>query len=549
VNPESFNKVLNRLDSLEARIQKIEAGASLKTGPDLPSFENSKETNLIRKKTMGLRNSLNKNIAEENKSHFLGYVGAACILMAAILLIKLSIDSGWLTPYRQCTFALILSIVLIIFPFLNWFSDKSYISLLPAIGIAGLHLTTYGAVFFHKLLDPTLGIFSISLIGILSLGMLVKLKEENYAIFAILGTYLGAFFFHQSFSQLLYMVIYLLIWDVAFTIFSIKLKNRLIIAICAYLALGLVSFFGGIKGLSNVDLNFNILMIQFFQFTIFALGTVLFSIKNKMPLTSKEAWTFFPLILFFYGQQYYFINRLSDVWANYFSIGFSVFLLFIHSVAKKKLKDNTVDSGGVVYTACSLFFLHSVFILTMNDFSRLIFSFFVILILMFFQHILANDKKFRGTLAVMAFIIIYAYSSILLGTNHISYEWGLFFGFVFALIGLIFSMSKDHSKSNVVLNLAHAQAFVSIFRLKQYFGYFAIAPLWISYAFSILFWAFKKRDIEMANSAIPLVALGVARFLFFDFSKLDGREQIISLLVMGSLIFAGGYLYRKIKRA
>ena len=136
--------------------------------------------------------------------------------------------------------------------------------------------------------------------------------------------------------------------------------------------------------------------------------------------------------------------------------------------------------------------------------------------------------------------------SILFRSSDINFNLMLFFGFVYGAIFLFSSKFLDTSKSNLILNLEHAQIFVSLFRLKKIIGYFAIAPLWITYAFGILFWAYKRKDINMANGAIPLVVIGLFRFLVFDFSKLSGGQQILYLLVMGILIFACGYLYRKV---
>ncbi len=545
-----LNEILNRLKKLEKRIDTLE-----KTKVEFPKSNIPEKSSAIEKPKPSMKfNTQVKPVfqthptSSKKESHFLGYVGSACILLASILLIKLSIDSGWLTPIRQCILASIFAGGLVALPFFTLLKEKSYTSLLPALGITILHLTIYGAVFYHKLLDPTLGLLSVSIIGLLSLWLLTKLEEETYAVLAIFGTYLGAFFFHKSFSQLSLMGLYLIVWDIAFSLFSINLKKRLIIAVSSYLALGLVAFFGMVKEINDPDLNSKIIIIQGIQLTIFAIGTLLFSLKNKLRLTEKEAWAFFPVIIFFYGQEYYFLDQISENWATLFSIGFAVFFLSIYSLAQRKLQQKELDSGGVVYTTCSLIFAHSIFIVQMNDFARVIFSFGLTLLFGIIHKKIIDNKNFIGLIVVSGLILLYSYLTVFFGVSQVNFEFLLIFGAIFGAIFLILSNKIRGSMSNLTLSLGHAQVFVTLFRLKKLIGYFAIAPLWIAYAFGILFWAKTTKDKDMAKGAIPLILIGLGRFLILDFSELRGGQQVLSLLIMGALIFAGGYLYRKAVR-
>ena len=546
MSSDGINSVLERLDRIEQRLAKIE-GIKPSSNEPLPASPHT------RQKTTKTRPGINPRKKEELKlpkqekkeSHFLGFVGAACILLATILLIKLSIDSGWLTPIRQCMLAAIFGFSLISIPFSISHQDTSYLSILPAIGVAALHLTTYGAVFYHNLMNPMLGLLCVSIIGIISIWLLAKLNEESYAVLAIVGTYLGAFFFHSSFSQLIIIAGYLLVWDLAFAIFAIKLKKRSIIIVASYLALGLVALFGMLKS-TNTDLNTKIFIIQIIQFAIFSLATILFSTKNQTKLSENEAWNFFPVLSFFYGQEYYFLQQISENGATLFAILFAIFLLFIHSFAKKRVKGNQLKSGGVVYTTCSLIFAHAIFIVEMNDLFRLLFSLALILGLALKGKTFSAQKSLNGSINIAKLIIFYAYVSVLAGSSQVSSNQLLVFGFIFGLLPIFAAKYLERSKVNLILNLGHIQMFVALYRLKSFIGAFAIAPLWITYAFIILFWAYRRQDKTMATGAIPLVVTGLGRFLVFEFSELTDGQQVISLLVMGALIFAGGFLYRKI---
>jgi hypothetical protein len=287
------------------------------------------------------------------------------------------VDSGWLTPSRQCAIAILIACTLIVLPFFMKLKDKAYSSFLPAIGITILHLTTYGSVFYYNLLDPSWGIVAISLIGIFSLWLLVQLEEDSYSLLAIFGTYLGIIFFHESFRNILTVALYLLVWDVIFCLFAIKAKRRSMIAISSYLAFILVAIIG-IADKYSTNLNYHILTTQTLQFAVFASAVVIFSIKNKMKLTAKEAWSFFPVIILFYGQQYFFLNQISENAATLLALAFALILLLIHHIAQSKIKDLELDSAGMVYTVFSIIIAHAIFIVELNDFFHVTFSILVI---------------------------------------------------------------------------------------------------------------------------------------------------------------------------
>lgn len=476
---------------------------------------------------------------------FLGYIGIACVLLASVLLIKLSIDSGWLTPIRQLILASVIASSLIIVPFFNYFEDKSYISMLPALGVSILHLVVYGAVFYHNILPPLFGVLCISLISLLSLWLLTKLEQEGYAALAIIGTYTGAFFFHEAFSQLSYMALYLILWDITYSIFAINTERRNIIVISSYLSLGLVTFMGLIKISGDSVLLSQVLILQAIQFVIFSIGTSLFTLKNKSPLASKEAWAFFPVIIFFYGQEYYFLDMKSELYATIFSLLFAAFLLVIYIIADKKLKGKSLESGGVVYTTVCLIFAHSIYFLQFNELTKVIFILVLVPLLAFLKDKLESNNNFRGARVVLIGIFLYAYMSVVTGFGAISLPLLILFGSIFGAYGVRLATSIKHDISSLILYLAHIQVFLSIHRLAEYIGDFTIAPLWVAYAFVILYWSLKKKDKDMAKGSILLFLVPLGWFLIIDFEKLKGLERVASLLIMGGLIYTGGYIYKK----
>ena len=84
----------------------------------------------------------------------LGWVGSTALVLAAAYLIRLAIDTGWLTPLRQIVFAVLGGAVLIGTGFTLRSADRRYAGLLPAGGIVILFLSVYGAHLRYGLIGP-----------------------------------------------------------------------------------------------------------------------------------------------------------------------------------------------------------------------------------------------------------------------------------------------------------------------------------------------------------------------------------------------------------
>jgi hypothetical protein len=550
---DQLNLIIERLDAIESRLAKLE-GTNQTPKRALPTMTRSTELEAASEtKEAPLRKFINKSVPYEkrtdlhpskkkNSRNFLGMVGVACILLASLLLIQFTIESGWLTPFRQLILAGLFGSSLIAIPFFTQFEDKKYISQMPAMGVIVLNLVIYGAVFYHEMMGPFVGLICLSGVSLLSLWLLSKIEEDLYAALSIIGTYLGALFLSDAFEKITMLGTFLLVWDVTFVLYAINLKRRQMIAITGYLALGLVGFLGLTARPSEL---YQVIVLQFFQFFIFAKGTSLYSTLNKQILTAKEAWRFFPIIIFFYGQMYYFLDQIKHMYATIFAIGFAAFLFGIYKLAKREL-DQTLESRDMVYTTITLIFAHAIYIAEFNDGMRMITIFVVLALFTGFKDKIENTTLPRGVKIIIGILILFAYIAVLFE----EYRWGatslMIYGTLFGVFGLMMRGALSGSKSALVMYMAHAQMVTSIWRLKEFIPEVYIAPLWILYAFVILVWSVKKSDELLAKGAIPLVVVGLGRFMLFQFFDLGTMQKIVSLFVMGGLIFAGGYLYRKV---
>lgn len=479
---------------------------------------------------------------QSEPTNLLGILGVGCLIVAMILLIKFSIDSGWLNPHRQVLLAAVFGASLISIPFFIGSNDKSYVSLLPSAGIVVLHLTIYGSIFLHHIIDPVMGLWLIWAVGMLSLWLLSTFNEDIFAIFAIAGTYAGSYLLKDSFVDVSKVAVHIILWDLVFATFAIKLRNRSLISIAAYFSLGLVVFFAFSMDTLTVDAARQIATIQLIQILIFAVATGVYSVSNKLILREREAWMLFPVFIFFYGQEFYFLNWINATYATLFSLAFAVVILGIYGLARMRLGKAHLESSSAVLTFVSVMVFHSVYFVMLDDLGKLFFGLFVILNFAFFKEAI-NSPAMVGTKVLSLLIAGYSMMLILANPGTFTDAQGLMLGLAYAtaLLG-----GYKASKNIILVSVANVMVVVAICRLGTIIGESWVGPICVAYGFGCLIVALKDSDKLLARAALPVMVFAIGRFLIFNFGSLAPGPRIVSLLVMGALIYGGGFVYRKI---
>ncbi len=119
----------------------------------------------------------------------LGWGGAAALVLAAAYLIRLAVESGWLTPMRQVAFATLGGLAMIVAGFVLRGMNRQYAGVLPAGGVAILFLCIYGAHLFYGFIDPASATAAVVLVCLLSLWLCRVFESDLYALFAVAGSY------------------------------------------------------------------------------------------------------------------------------------------------------------------------------------------------------------------------------------------------------------------------------------------------------------------------------------------------------------------------
>lgn len=527
---EQLNELIKAINNLDHRLKVIENQVGVQAPRPASSVETTPPPLPRQEKT------------EVKSGNLLGIIGVGCLIVAMILLIKFSIDSGWLTPVRQLILAGLFGGSLIAAPFIFQSKEKDYLSLLPAGGVVILHLTVYGGVYLHKLIESLAATGMIWAIGLLSLWLLTLFMDDVYAILAIAGTYTGAFLVKDSFTSLLPVATHMIIWDAIFVGYAIKLQKRSIITITAYFALGLVCFFGFSAESLSHGMAGELAVIQFIHMLIIMAGTAVYSVRHH-PLTEDEVGQLLPVFVFFYGIEYYYLNKIDPNFASAFSLFFSVLLLGSYLFAKKKVKNTTeITSDSIIGLAVMMFF-HSIFFVELDDLGKIIFGFVVLIIFSLFSTRMLK-APFKST-SVMCGMIIFYSMVLVLQSDELSKNLGIFFAILY---GVTLFTGYTTSKVSFSLIVAHVMMIVGLLRIGTLIGEIWSGPLCALYAFLLLIFSVKTHDKFMASTSLPVVLFAIARFMIFNFGELSQGERIISLIAMGVVIYASGFVYRKVGR-
>ncbi|MGD9889019.1 MAG: DUF2339 domain-containing protein [Halothiobacillaceae bacterium] len=207
-------------------------------------------------------------------TQLLGWSGATALVLAAIYLIRLGIDSGWLTPVRQLSLAAFGGAALIVGGILLRRLDRQYASFLPAAGVVVLFATVYGAHLYYGLIGGEAAAFGVVAIALLALWLGALFVSEVYALFAVLGSYTAPLFLPELRGDLGGLVIYFTVWSLAFSWYALMQQRRSVYVLAMYLALIVFSWLFELHLRGQWQ---GALLFQSLQFGIFLSAAAMFS--------------------------------------------------------------------------------------------------------------------------------------------------------------------------------------------------------------------------------------------------------------------------------
>ena len=265
----------------------------------------------------------------------LGWGGAIALVLAAAYLIRLAIDTGWLTPLRQVGLAALAGLALIAAGLALRGVNRAYAGLLPAAGIVVLFLSVYGAHLYYGFLGAPAAAVAVVGICVVSLWLCRFFESDLYALFAVAGSYSAPFLLSTLRGSAIDLVIYFSAWNVVFSAFAIWQGRRLVYLLALYLAL--ISFDLLSSDLAQSDWRADV-AFQTVQLAIFGIATVAFSIRNQRVLDDTAAFAHLPPLLLFYFLQYAQLSRHLPGAAPWIAVGSLAVVALMYGVARFALK-------------------------------------------------------------------------------------------------------------------------------------------------------------------------------------------------------------------
>ena len=478
--------------------------------------------------------------------NILGWGGAFALLLAASYLIRLAIDSGWLTPLRQIAFAAVFGLLLIASGFVLRRSERDYAGLLPATGIAVLFLAIYGGHLYHHLIGAHEAGAAVIIVCGASLWLCRVFESDLFALFAVAGSYLAPFLLRGVAGSLTDVAIYYSAWGVVFSVFSIWHGRRLIYLLALYLAL--IGFDMIWRG-QGADQWLAVLAFQTAQFAIFGAATAVFSVRHSSPLDRQDALSHLPPLLLFYFLQYTLLAQHLPALAPWIAVGSLAALAAIYGIARYSLREPLPGGEFLLWCYTALVLFHAGYIESVphawGPWVALILAPLVAMVS------IRDDDGFGSRWPVWAAIgIIFAvnYLRILFNADVHGVPARQLLPVAYAILlylGYWFCRQKDLLGGAIMLllSMGHICAMAAALRLLHEPIIESVA--WGVLAIGCLGLSLYVKDKLLGQSSLAVFGATAGKVLLYDLSGASTVARIIGLIVIGVTFYVGGMLYQR----
>lgn len=480
----------------------------------------------------------------------LGWGGAAAFVLAAAYLIRLGIDSGWLTPLVQIAVAVVGGLLLIVAGLRLRDSAPRYAGYLPACGVVILFLAIYGGHLFYGLITAkTAALFVIGVCA-LSLWLCRVFESELYALFAVAGSYSAPFLLASAGGSITDLVIYYSAWSVVFSIYAVWCGRRLIYLLALYLAL---IGFDAIWQMHASRAWIAALSFQTVQFAIFGIATVVFSVRRRQPLDEAVALLHLPPLLLFYALQYVVLNQHVPGLAPWISFA-SVMAVGVLYLAARRLSREPLPGGELLlwcYLAVVLF--HAGYLEAWPGDWAPWASFILVPVALWITLKRGGGVGPLGALwTAVGAIFLLNYVRVVVDfkleqvPGHailaLAYAAMLYLGY--ALV----SRKEGGRETRMLLVYAgHISAMAAALHLLDV--PIVVSTAWGLLALACLGISIWSSDRMLGQSSLLVFGATAGKVLLYDLSGAHPLARIVSLVVLGATFYVGGMFYQRLTGA
>lgn len=477
----------------------------------------------------------------------LGWGGGAAFVLAAAYLIRLGIDSGWLTPLVQIATAVAGGLLLIVAGIRLRDSNPRYAGYLPACGIVILFLSIYGAQIFYGLISAKTATLFVIGVCVLSLWLCRVFESDLYALFAVAGSYSAPFLLASAGSSITDLVIYYSAWSVVFSIYAIWCGRRLIYLLALYLAL---IGFDAIWQTHAPKEWIAALSFQTVQFVIFGIATVGFSVRREQPLNEAVAMLHLPPLLLFYALQYVVLDQHVPGLAPWISFASAAAVGFLYLVARRLSREPLPGGELLLWCYLAVVLFHAGYLEALpRDWAPWA-SFILVPVVLWITLKRGGEVgplwalwAAVGAIFLLNYVRVVADFKLEPVPGHsilaIAYAAMLYLGYV------LVSRKEGMRETRMLLVYAgHVSAMAAAVHLVD-------APIVVSTAWGLLALAclgisIWRSDRMLGQSSLLVFGATAGKVLLYDLSGAQPLARIISLVVLGATFYVGGMFYQRL---
>jgi uncharacterized membrane protein len=477
----------------------------------------------------------------------LGWGGAVAFLLAATYVIRLGIDSGWLTPIVQVAAVVAGGVVLIGAGFGLRGSWQRYAGYLPACGVVMLFLAIYGAHLYYELIGvKAAGLFVIAVCA-LSLWLCRAFDSDVYALFAVAGSYSAPFLLVSAAGSVTDLVVYYSAWGVVFSVYAIWHGRRLIYLLAAYLAL--VGFEVGWQAHAS-DQWVAALVFQTVQFVIFGIATVWFSVRRREPMDTLTAAMHLPALLLFYALQYYVLDRYLPALAPWISFASLAAVGLLYWAARHYLRRPLPGGAFLLWCYLALVLFHAGYLEALPNGLQPWTIVVLAPLALWLMRTRAGTSPARSALwAVVSLVFVLNYLRVLVGfsLDRVPGHPILPIAYAALLYGGYYFVGGQEGPREVRLLLIYAGHIMLMSAAVRMLDIRIIqSTAWGLLALACLGLSMWKDDRMLAQSSLLVFGATAGKVLLYDLSGSPPLARIISLVVLGLTFYVGGMLYQKL---
>ena len=530
---------------MEARLSRIESKLAL---PRISAESAPAKTGSTVKVEKSTAPSTPKAAEESRNSSIttlLGWSGAAALVMAAVYLIRLALDSGWLTPERQVGLALVGGLTLIGTGLALRHANRQYASLLPAGGIVTLFLAVYGAHMFYGLISPQAATAGVAIVCALSLWLCRVFASELYALFAVVGSYAAPFLIENVLVDVTDLAIYFSAWSVIFSIYAIWTGRRLVYLLALYFAL---IGFDVIQRDAMHEEWVAALVFQTVQFVVFAMAAALFSIRRDEPMTKEVATAHLPALLIFYFLQYALLAAHLPTFAPWIALATAGVVALLYFVSQHLLRKPLPGGHFLLSAYVALVLFHAGYLESVPDEWAPWVAFLLVPAVAWFSTTRTQSLGWPVWLGV-GIIGTVNYLRIVTDTYTTGVPGGDALPILYALecYAAYWFVQQRHTLQNLYIPLlyaGHICAMAAAVHLLD--DRLSTSLAWGILATGCLLLAIRRRDRILGQSSLLIFAASAGKVLIYDLHQAAPLIRIGILLVLGLSLYVGGWLYQRL---